>query len=121
MTVPLQITFKDMDASAALEERIRAKAAKLSRFGDGIQNCRVTIAAAHGPAHPGRVFETRIEILVPRGEIVVNQDRPVNHAHTDAHISVRDAFETALRQLDDHFGKLNTKEKRGPAKGDEIA
>jgi ribosome-associated translation inhibitor RaiA len=36
MQIPLQISFRNMDPSPAVEERIRKKAAKLQRFHDRI-------------------------------------------------------------------------------------
>jgi hypothetical protein len=39
MQIPLQISFRNMDPSPAIEARIREKAAKLERFHDRIIGC----------------------------------------------------------------------------------
>ena len=41
MEIPLQISFRNMDPSPAVEERIRKKAAKLERFHDRIIGCTI--------------------------------------------------------------------------------
>lgn len=43
MQIPLQIAVRDMPHSEALDERIRAKAAKLAEFHPNITSCRVTV------------------------------------------------------------------------------
>ena len=111
MAIPLQVTFKEMEPSPALEARIRAKAAGLERFANRIQSCHVTIEAPHRHHRQGFLYRIRIELVVPRGNIVVTRDGPRDHAHEDAHVAVRDAFDAALRQLEDHVRKLDARVK----------
>lgn len=106
MTIPLQITFKGMEASPALESRIREKTERLGRFADFILRCHVTLEAAHRHHHKGRLYRARIEIDVPRGRIVAGDTGPQDHAHEDAHVATRDAFDAATRQLEDHVRRL---------------
>ena len=42
---PLEISFRDIDHSPAVETRIRKEAAKLHRFHQRITACRVVVAA----------------------------------------------------------------------------
>lgn len=112
MTIPLQITFKDMDHSAALEARIREKAAQLERFEGDIMRCHVTVEAPHRHHHQGRLYQTHIEVFVPRGEVVVVRTGTQDHAHEDPYVSVRDAFSAAVRQLEDHVRRLGRQVKR---------
>ncbi|UNC14597.1 HPF/RaiA family ribosome-associated protein [Acidiphilium multivorum] len=107
MTVPLQITFKDIDRSPALEARIREKAEALSRFDARILRCHVIIEAPHRHHHKGKLYRARIEIAVPRGDIVINRESPENHAHEDPYVAVRDAFDAAVRKLEDHARRLD--------------
>lgn len=107
MTIPLQVTFKGMDASPALEARIREKAAQLERFAERILRCLVTIEAPHRHHRQGKLFRARIEVVVPRGDIVVTRESPQDQAHEDAYVAVRDAFDAAVRQLEDHVRRLD--------------
>ena len=47
MKIPLQITFRGIPHSDAVEARIREKAAKLERFSSDIISCRVAVEAEH--------------------------------------------------------------------------
>ena len=102
MQLPLQITFRHMDASPALEARIRERAAELDQFFGRITACRVVVERVQHRHQQGNLFEIRIDLTVPGREIVVARDRGNNHAHEDPHVSVRDAFDAVRRALEDH-------------------
>lgn len=105
MIIPLQITWRDVDKSDALEADIREKADKLDRFYDQIVSCRVLVEAPHRHHHKGNLYRLRIEIEVPDRELVVTRDPGQNHAHEDIYVAVRDAFDAARRQLQDYAAK----------------
>ena len=107
MAVPLQVTFKGMDPSPALEARIHDKVARLERFERDILRCHVTIETPHRHHRQGRMFRARVEVFVPRGDIVVTRESPQDHAHEDPYVAVRDAFDAVVRQLEDHLRKLD--------------
>ncbi len=103
--IPVMVTFKDMATSDAVEARIRERAHKLSRYHERITACRVVIAEAHRQHNKGTQFHVRVDLTVPDGEIVVNREPEVNHAHEDAYVAIRDAFDAAQRQLRDWVGR----------------
>lgn len=107
MTVPVQVTFKGMDPSPALEARILKKAGRLERFMGDILRCHVVVEAPHRHHHQGNLYRASIEVSVPRGKVVVAHDGPRDHAHEDPYVAVRDAFDAAIRQLEDHARKLH--------------
>ncbi|HKS89867.1 MAG TPA: HPF/RaiA family ribosome-associated protein [Stellaceae bacterium] len=111
MQLPLQITFRHMDPSPALEARIRQRADELERFFDRVTACRVVVERMNRRHQQGNLFEIRIDLTVPGREIAVGSDRGANHAHEDAHVAVRDAFDAARRALEDH-----ARRRRGEAK-----
>ncbi len=116
MQLPLQITFRHMEPSPALEARIRQRAEELERFSDRITACRVVVECAHHRHQQGNIFEVRIDLTVPGNEIVVGREPGVNHAHEDPHVAVRDAFDAARRVLEDH-----TRRRRGEGKTHAVA
>lgn len=103
MQSPLQITFRHMAPSAALEARIRARVEELEHVFDRIVACRVTVEAITRRQQQGKLFEIRIDLTLPGREIAIGRDAGVNHAHEDAHVAVRDAFDAARRRLEDHI------------------
>jgi ribosome-associated translation inhibitor RaiA/cold shock CspA family protein len=111
MQLPLQITFRHMEPSAALEARIRQRAEELDQFFDRITACRVVVECGNRRHQQGNIFEVRVDLTVPGAEIVVGRDSGTNHGHEDAHVAVRDAFDAARRRLEDH-----ARERRGAVK-----
>jgi ribosomal subunit interface protein len=111
MQLPLQITFRNMDPSDAVEANVREKGAKLDEFFDNIMACRVVVEAQHRHHHKGYLYNTRIDITVPGREIVVSRTPDKHHAHEDVYVAVRDAFDAAYRQLEDHARKVRGKVK----------
>lgn len=101
MQQPLEITFRDIPHSDALEADIRQHAEKLDQFYDSIMACRVMLEAPHGHHHKGKLYHVRIDLTVPGKELVVNRSPSEHHAHEDAYVAVRDAFKAARRQLQD--------------------
>lgn len=119
MQVPLQITFRNMDPSPALEDRIRSRADELEQFFDRIISCRVMVEAQHRHHQQGKIFHVRIDLAIPGAEMVVNRDPAEHHAHEDAHVAVRDAFDAARRQLQDAVRRMrgDLKTRHEPAVG----
>jgi ribosomal subunit interface protein len=102
MQLPLQITFRGMDPSEAVEAQIRERTERLDRFHDRITGCRVVVEKAHRHHHKGGTYHIRLDLTVPGREIVVKRDPAENHAHEDIYVAIRDAFDAAKRQLEDH-------------------
>jgi len=105
--VPLQISYENgLESTPALQARIEREAIKLERFCDRITLCHVSIVGRSGNRRHGDLFEVRIRITAPgRADIVVSRNPSANHAHEDAYVAIRDAFDAARRQLQDHIRK----------------
>ncbi len=106
MDVPLELSFRNMDSSEAVAERVRERVEKLEQHFGRISSCRVVVEAPHRRQHKGRIYHVRIEIGVPgREHLVVNRDPGQHLAHEDVFVAVRDAFNAAQRQLKNHARK----------------
>src|SRR6185369_7136093 len=117
--IPLQIDFRDMDASPAIEARVREKAARLDRFLDRIVGCRVTIEEKNRHQRKGKLYNVRIDISMPGPDVHVGHVGPQDHAHEDVYVAIRDAFDAATRQLEDHVRRMrgDVKTHEAPAHG----
>ncbi|MBL4688505.1 MAG: ribosome-associated translation inhibitor RaiA [Nannocystaceae bacterium] len=104
MKLPLEITFRNVTRTSEMEEKIRAKAAKLDRLCDRITGCRVVVEAPHRHHNKGSAYHVRIEVSVPGDELIVNRDPP-NPDHEDLGVALRDAFAAAQRQLQSYAAK----------------
>jgi ribosome-associated translation inhibitor RaiA len=94
MLVPLQIAFRSMPASPAVETRIGECAAKLEKVHPRLSSCHVAVEPSGHHRNSGRLFAVHVELHAP--------DRtPINVSHEDedVHVAVRDAFEAARRKL----------------------
>jgi ribosome-associated translation inhibitor RaiA len=112
MRLPLQITFRHMDPSPALDARIRHEAAELDQLFDRITSCHVVVECRHKHHQQGNLFEVHIDLMVPRSQVVAGRNHKINHSHEDAHVAMRDAFNAARRQLEDHVRALRDDAKR---------
>ncbi len=102
MPLPLQVTFRNMVPSEAVERRIWEHIEGLGRFSDRIMGCRVVVEARHRRRHQGNLFHIRIDMTVPGGEIVVSREPALHQAHEDVYVAFRDAFDAVRRRLEDH-------------------
>jgi ribosomal subunit interface protein len=116
MQLPLQVVFRNMGASAAIEAAVRERAAKLERFYDVIMSCRVVVELHHRHHHQGNLYHVRVDLKVPGGEIVASRGPGEHHAHEDVYVAIRDAFDAVLRRLEDH-----ARRRRGDIKRHETA
>jgi ribosomal subunit interface protein len=117
--LPLQVVFRNMDHSPAVEARVREQAEKLERFYDRIMSCRVVVETHHRHHHKGNLYHVRIDLTVPGDELVVSREPADRHAHEDVYVAVRDAFDAMRRQLQDFARKQrgDVKEHEPPPHG----
>jgi cold shock CspA family protein len=116
MQIPLQITFRGMSPSVAVEAKIRERAAKLDRYYGRIMGCRVIVETPHRHHHQGKLFHVRVDLTVPGGELLVRREPARHHAYEDVFVAVRDAFDAIQRQLEDYVrrqrGQVKTHEEQ---------
>lgn len=123
MILPLQIAYRNMKPSEAVDTRIREEVTKLETFYSGIIHCRVMVEIPHRHQRKGDLYHVRIDMTVPGAELVVKREpslhtalRQVNSdeesksdeahaAHKDIFVVIRDAFKEARRQLQDFARK----------------
>jgi cold shock CspA family protein/ribosome-associated translation inhibitor RaiA len=101
MQIPLQITFKDISPSDALEADIRKRADRLEKYYENVTGCRVTIGLAGKHKNQGRLYSVGIELTVPGALIAINRSNP-DHLNEDVYIVLRDAFDAAKRKLEEY-------------------
>ncbi len=112
MTIPVQITFRHMESSAALETRVRELADHLGVFSDRILGCRVVVDSPHRHHHQGKVFNVKVQLALPGEDVVVDMERPDRDGHEDVYVVLRDAFDAAKRQLQQRMAAIRGDEKR---------
>jgi ribosome-associated translation inhibitor RaiA len=106
MPFPIEVRFRDMEMSPALDQFVRRWAAKLARVHERIASCVVVIERPHQSQHQGQHVHVRITLAVPGLDIVVSHGQERDGAHEDAYVAVRDAFRAARRQLEQHARRV---------------
>jgi len=102
MQVPLQIKFRHMEPSAAVEYRVRERCHKLQRFAEHVTCCRVTIDAPHKHQDKARLYRVSIDIILPDEETGAPSHTEQQHTHENVDVAIREAFDAARRQLEDY-------------------
>ncbi|MBT5458697.1 MAG: ribosome-associated translation inhibitor RaiA [Rhodospirillaceae bacterium] len=96
----IEILFRNMDHSDAVEADIRTKIAALERYSDRFIDCRVVVDAPHKHCQKGGLYDVHINIAMPGQDVVINRTGSQDHAHEDIYVAVRDAFDAAARKLE---------------------
>ncbi len=94
MNIPLQITWRGLDRSPAIESAILERARKLEHFHRRIVSCRVVIEQTDHHKRHGRQFAVRLDVRVPGAEVAIDYEHD-----EDVYVALRDAFADARRKL----------------------
>src|SRR5271169_4728811 len=133
MTLPLQITFRNMKHSTEAEDWIREEAQKLETFYHRIIGCRVAIEVPHRHHKKGKPLHIRIDLTLPGKEIVIKRVPAAIHRttvngeaaasshaqprspHADLQLVIHDAFKAAGRRVQDFARRRRGEVKRHQA------
>lgn len=116
MKLPLQVSFRHMGHSAAIEGLVREKAAKLDEFAGRIMSCRVVVELKSRHHEHGNLYDVRINLTVPGEELSVTRTPDAHAEYRDIEIALHDAFDAAGRLLQDYVRRV-----RGDVKAPEQA
>jgi len=95
MQVPLQVTFRHLARSEAVEAAIRERATKLEGAHPDLVSCRVVVEEERLHQRQGRLFGVRIDVHTAGHEFAVTRE-----SHEDAFVAVRDAFDAMRKAID---------------------
>ncbi len=93
MKPAVDVVYRDLDSSAALNDIIIKKLEKLSRYTDQLVHSRVVLDTPHHHKHKGKQFRASIELDIAGHPLSITQD------DESIHVAVRDAFSSAERKV----------------------
>jgi cold shock CspA family protein/ribosome-associated translation inhibitor RaiA len=123
MILPLQISYRNFDASAEAENWVREEAAKLDQYYRRITSCRVLIEVPHAHRESGRTYHVRVDLGLPGTELVVKHEATLRASTgrgtdkrsvkalrreertKDLHLAIEDAFASTRRRLQEYVRK----------------
>ncbi|MGA2882273.1 MAG: HPF/RaiA family ribosome-associated protein [Bryobacteraceae bacterium] len=131
MLLPVQVTFRNIEDHAGLDDYVQKEAAKLERFYSRISSCRVVVERPQR-ATSSKLFHVRIDLGVPNEELVVKhipslhgtlEDMQTQKSrreaksvlvHKNPKRAIHEAFQEMGRQLQDYArrqeGAVKTKQ-----------
>jgi ribosomal subunit interface protein len=102
MRIPVDVHFRDMSPSPAIESHIRQRIEALGRIDSTALGCHVTVEPGDHRRRHGTIHRFTIRLVVPGDEIVVSREPGANAAHEDPYVAMRDACDALERQLVEH-------------------
>src|ERR1700732_5603177 len=92
MQLPVNITYRGVDKSDAIEQLVLDKAERLEKFCDHINRCDVAIEQPNHAHQKGNPFRVRIDVHVaPRHELVAEERQMDNGSHKPLNKAIHDA------------------------------
>jgi len=90
----VRITFRGAERSAALEDHVMQRSAKLEQFFSPLIGVEATIELEEHSKQHGNHYAVKLVLQIPGNDIVIDHQRS-----EDAYVAVRDAFDAAERRL----------------------
>jgi ribosome-associated translation inhibitor RaiA len=106
MQVPLEISYREVEKTEALESLVMENVNELENFYNNIISCRIAIEKPNSTVSSGNPYRVRIAVRVPPGhELIVTKDQGDSDPEMPLGAVIRDAFSAVERQLKDLNGK----------------
>jgi len=99
MAIPVEVSYRRLDPSEFVEEKVRERLASLESHCNEINRAHVVLSSPHQHKHKGNHYEVHIELYVPGTELVVTKNTGASQEHEDFYVALRDAFDSMERQL----------------------
>lgn len=132
MDFPIQITYRNVEPTPAIDAWVEKQARKLATFHSGILRCHVVIEVAHRHLRRGNRFLVKVLLSVPGGQVsarnlaapvdpekLLSEGRKVKKHEIGApqkelRLAIADAFRSSGRRLQDTVRLRRGKVKRHP-------
>lgn len=109
-----QISFRDIEPSDAIRDKILERIERLERYSDEIIGCQVVVETPHRHKNKGKLYQVAIDLTVPGNEIIADRHPDEHQSHEDIYVALNEAFEAAERQIKDW-----AEQRRGEVKRDD--
>lgn len=100
MSIPLEMSFRNVAKSHARKDLIREKVAKLQQTHGRVLACRIAVERPHAHVCKGCPYRVRLNLRLPHGqEVVVTQEPGEGDTHERLETVIRSVFEVARRRM----------------------
>ncbi len=106
MQTPPEIAFQHFKPSDALRAEVARQVARLEKFSGRITSCRLTVSKG-ARRQQGDLFDVALRVAMPgHKDVVVDRSHGDVPEHEHAAVAIRDAFDAAIRQIEDAMRDL---------------
>jgi len=102
MTIPTEVTFRDIEPSDALRALVVERAQRLAHFAPDIIDCHVTIEHAGARHRQGNPFNIHARVSLPGKHLDVRGHSKSKAHQEDAYALVGDTFDALRRRIEDY-------------------
>ena len=107
MAINLEITYRDFPKPILAEERIAERVEKLERLFPRLQSLRIVSEQIQHSRHKGKLYQVRLDAVLPGGEVTVDKSHADKESHTDFFVAMRDSFNALESRLHTFADKKN--------------
>lgn len=101
MECPLEIVFRNITDSRALESFINQESERLEKFFHRIISSRIMVEKLQKAALPSGLYKIRIDINIPkRHAIIIKKEAKIIASYEKLCILIKAAFKAAIRELE---------------------
>src|SRR4051794_34391993 len=100
MEVPLRLSFKNLEPSAAVAANIRQYVNRLQKYYSRLISCQVVVEIPHRHHHKGNLYQVHITMRIPGEEFVIKQHHRLAGKNRDLYVAIHEAFDAAKQMLE---------------------
>ena len=116
MQAPIEIAFQHCEPTEEIQAEIAKQAKRLEKFSDRLTSCHVAIVGPQTRHRQGELFKIDIQIAMPEHhDVMVTRARGDAPEREHPLVAIREAFDAAVRQIEDV-----TRDMRGQVKDHQV-
>ncbi|MDI9847444.1 HPF/RaiA family ribosome-associated protein [Rhodoblastus sp. 17X3] len=113
MQTPTEIAFQHCEPSEAIRAEIAKQTQRLEKFSSRITSCHVAVTKSSVGHRHGDLFRIDVRIAMPgHNDVIVDRSHGDAPEHEHAAVAIRDAFDAAIRQVEDVVRELRDEVKQ---------
>ncbi len=99
MQRPVQVTYRGLTSSPAIDDAIQKRADKLEQLELGVTAVDVVVSMPSHHHRKGNFVHVRVDLEVHGKRVVTDREPERKLEHKDVYLAIRDAFDAAERRV----------------------
>jgi cold shock CspA family protein len=116
MQTPAEIAFQHCEPSEEIRAEVDRQTQRLERFSSRITSCHVVVTKSAARHKKGDLYRVDLRIAMPgQKDVIVDRSHGDAPEHEHAEVAIRDAFDAAIRRIEDVMRDLRGEVKQHAA------